>query len=182
MLEFALALGLPPESIGADVLELLSYPASVADGFHPKLANELATIRHSEWTLDPDVEDVVVPQLAWFEVWSLMSWAPRARCTSRSLPPLRLPREAAELCVLMVVERGGREAVFCSLLLPNGIAPLRSLQSGPGAFLGPAREMGGVGGEPTRWREDPALQQPGPAYLACPERRAAPPKDGAVAA
>lgn len=116
---------------------MFSYPVYGARGFHPKLANELATVRHSDWMLASDMEDVSVPPLAaWFGIWAAMLSAPGANCTSRPLPPPRPPWEEGDLCALMVVERVGREAVFGSRPLPNGPSPRWSSLSRTGALPG----------------------------------------------
>lgn len=122
ILESVLVLGPGLEPSWAGALEF-SRPGSAVDALDRKLENGLEEVRDSEWMLDPDSEDVAAPKLeSGSEIWAAVPPAPGALSASRPLPPPE-SREAADLCALMVLERAGREATFCSRPLPRGSAP-----------------------------------------------------------
>lgn len=83
--------------------ELAAYGVEV---FTWWLENRSEVVCGSEWMLDPNVKDRAAPEMeAGSRIWAADAPAPGACSTSLPLPlppPRPLPKEAAELCELIV--------------------------------------------------------------------------------
>lgn len=91
-------------------------------------------MRHSEWMLDPDAENVAAPKLeCGSEIREAVPPAPGASSASPPFPR-PLPGAGAELCELIVLQRGGRQVTSYVRPSPSGARFASLTGSGPSAL------------------------------------------------